>query len=60
MDRCSIKGGTKGSEDTFVGEDFLAFFDVVRRAVMLGPVVSLVCRSGAPEESELVLRLAAP
>ena len=60
MDRCSIKGGTKGGEDTFVGEDFLAFFDVVRCAVMLGPVVGLVCRSGAPEESELLLRFPAP
>ena len=43
-----------------MGEDFLAFLDVVRCAVMLGPVVSLVCRSEAPEELELVLRLAAP
>ena len=60
MDRVAIKGGAKGGEDTLVREDFLAFLDVVRCAVMLGPVVSLVCRSGAPEESELVLRLAAP
>ena len=60
MDRCSIKGGTKGGKDTLVGEDVLAFFDVVRCAVMLGPVVSLVGRSGAPEKSKLVLRFAAP
>ncbi len=50
----------KGLKDTLAGEDSLAFLDVVRCAVMLGPVVSLVCRSGAPEKSELVLRLAAP
>jgi len=43
-----------------VGEDFLVFLDVVRCAVMLGPVVSLVGRSRAPEESELVLRFEAP
>ena len=60
MDRCASEGRAKGLKDTFVGEDFLAFLDVVRCAVMLGPVVSLVCRSGVPEESESVLPLAAP
>ena len=43
-----------------MGEDFLAFLDVVRCAVMLGPVVSLVGGSEAPEKSELVLRFAKP
>ncbi len=43
-----------------MGEELLAFLNVVCCAVMFGPVVSLVGRSGAPEESELVLRLVAP
>ena len=50
----------KGLKDTLVGEDFRAFLDVMHCAVMLGPVVSLVGRSGVPEELELVWRFAAP